>query len=256
MNFSRVYVASKGRSDDCKTVARLLAEECPVTLVVEPHEAPYYWRTLCPDEAYTQVHSLLSLVILPHSNKGITYVRNFILGRAREAGHKHFWMLDDDIQQTYLTIKGKCIKHPLSDTLHKAEQILANVPNLALGALEYKQYSWSAKKPLAVDSYCDVAVLVNVENTRGFSYRDGCKEDRDFALQAITRGFRTARSTWTCFQAPKNGTNKGGLSEDYAKGLETHWSTKMVKLWPGICQHFTKSDGRPDVKVNWKLARA
>lgn len=239
-----IYVASKGRADKCPTITNLFEARADFTVVVEPQDVKAYSKL--------NVHNTM---VLGKNNQGIAYARNSILERARFEKQPWIWMLDDDISQTYLVHNGKNVKTPINIVLKTAQLALCDVEGLAIGALEYGQYSWAAKKPLAMNSYCDVAVLINVRRTAHLSYRDGCKEDRDFVLQCLASGYQSARSTRTSFQVPKNGSNKGGLHDAYASGLENHWSKKMVELWPGVCQLHTKKDGRPDVKVNWKLMK-
>lgn len=234
-----IFVATKGRAAACNTL-HLLGDH--VFVVVEPQE----------EEIYRKAFPRHTFLVLPENDRGVTYARNFILNHAREY-HDWFWMLDDDIKQAYFVVDKKNVKAPFGEVLRKAEEVLCSIRGLAVGALEYQQYSWSAKRPVAMNSYCDVAVLVNIERTTHLQYRDGCKEDRDFVLQALSTGYKSARSTHTSFAVPKNGSNKGGLHDAYEAGLEKHWSKKMIEMWPGVCVSKIKKDGRPDVKINWKL---
>lgn len=238
-----IYIASKGRAKTCSTARMLVDEGTPFYLVVEPQDA----------EAYQNEFHSSTIIVLPENNKGITYARNQILDFAFGGPSHWFWMLDDDIKYFHL-VQGdkKTKKCSALMALKTAEKVLCGIENLAVGALEYQQYAWAAKKEMAMNSYCDVAVLINIEMTSRIHYREDCKEDRDFVLQCLSMGYQSARSTWTAFSVPKNGSNKGGLHDAYKSGLEKHWSSRMVKLWPGICEHITKNDGRPDVKIHWK----
>lgn len=242
MNKHPICVASKGRANDSKTLTALFENGSVVHLFVEPQDA----------DKYQGCYPNADLHVLPENDKGISFVRNFILNFARIQGWDWYWMLDDDISNTYEVINKRCVKIPLNEALSKAEPLITGEPQVAIGSLEYQQYAWSAAKPKKYNSYCDVAVLISVSATKYFNYRDHCKEDRDFVLQALSLGWRSMRTCWIGFSVPKNGSNKGGLFDAYASGLETHWSSAMVGMWPGICALNTKPDGRPDVKVNWK----
>lgn len=210
-----------------------------------------------PDEHrdYTGANPGSQVIRLALSGQGITYSRNAALSFARESGWPWFWMLDDDLTAAFLAQDGKCLKTPLAQVLMAAQGAFKMVPELAQGGLEYQQFAWRATKPLVLDSYCDVAVCINTVRTAGLVYRDNRKEDRDFTLQCLTSGFHTARAIQCAFAVPSNGSNKGGLHEDYASGKESAWTQTMVDAWPGICEARTKPNGRPDTKIHWKRAR-
>lgn len=240
-----ICIASKGRAGKSKTIERLIEEGVAFKVFVEPQEAEAYRAAYPADRC--------EIYILPENNRGIGYVRQWVLEHSRAGSAEWYWTLDDDIQQTYHVIGGRCIKLSLSECLHQAEAIILQ-HEVALGALEYQQYAWSAKRPVKFNSYCDVAVLVNLERTRYINYRAHLngKEDRDFVLQALATGQRSMRTCWLAFSAPKNGTNEGGLYDAYKAGIEAECSRRMVEAWPGVCTLNTKADGRPDVKIDWK----
>ncbi len=242
-----ICIASKGRAGSSKTLDRLIEEGLTFHLFVEPQDFDEYLKVYGRrNEGVMQLHKI------GRDDAGISYVRQFILDHARRMKWSWFWMMDDDIGQTYQVIAGRCLKLSMKNTLEQAEEYITRRPDVAMGSLEYQQYAWAAKKPVKYNSYCDVAVLINVERTKFISYRPDCKEDRDFVLQALAIGYRSMRTSWLAFSAPKNGSNPGGLHDAYKAGLENHWSRKMVELWPGVCRAHTKADGRPDVKIDWK----
>jgi ParB-like chromosome segregation protein Spo0J len=238
---AKIFVASKGRPDG-KTFSQLKH----LTIVVEPQDAEAY-ATAAQATGHT-------VVVLPENNRGIGYVRQFILDRARQEKLEWFWMLDDDISGFYRQEDGRNKKTGGAELLALAEQLLTNTPDLAQGALEYQQYAFRAKKDLVLDTFCDVAVFINVNRTANINYRAevNLKEDRDFTMQCIADGWRTARTARLSFAAPKNGSNKGGLYDEYKANREKNCSDRMVALWPGIATFHEKPDGRPDVKINWE----
>lgn len=253
-----VYVPSKGRPDKLRTIESLFRGEqtsrhrvTPI-LVVEPHEADAYRAGI---SGAGRAPSEVGVLVLPASNQGITYVRNFILESARLGKQRNFWMLDDDI--TAFTRQGK--KANGADVLNEAHALFVGLPHLGQGALEYGQFSWGAKTPLKFDGYCDVAVWISVEKTLNLSYRPHLtlKEDRDFTLQVLAAGWQTARAARLGFNAPKNGSNAGGLKDLYQEGGRERLATdRMIEAWPGICSLNIKEDGRPDTKIDWKRAAA
>lgn len=207
-------------------------------------------------DKYSCMYSGIKLLMLPKENQGIAYVRNFIKEYTENNNIHQFWMLDDDISNFYHREGTKMIKDDINVLQNAEEAFMKN--NIALGALEYQQFAWSATKPLVKNSFCDVCVWVDNTETYGLRYRhylEG-KEDRDFAMQVISEGKKTARSTEYAFSVPKNGSNAGGLKEVFydIPGREEETVRRMVETWgPQVCTPITKPDGRRDVSINWKL---
>ena len=245
MNYP-VLIATKGRAGQSQTIARLIQEGVKPWLFVEPQDRESYYN------AYV---GQVELFTLAENNKGITYVRNVCLEIGRQFGQPWFWMMDDDIREMYAVRRGKCHKQPFAKVLAAAEAHITQFKDVAIGALEYQQYAWSAKRDYVFNSYCDVAVLISVEKTAGMSYTPEVKEDRDFVLQILSRGMSSMRTCKLAFGAPKNGSNKGGLHDEYKAGLERRWSENMIRRWPGICTWAEKKDGRPDVAIDWSVFR-
>ncbi len=244
-----IFVPSKGRPQS-STLKLLREHGIEHNVVVEPQELENYkLNELGPPISF--------YLALPENDRGIAYVRNMIKRTAGGAGMKWYWMLDDDITRFYLAIGGKnSASNPLT-VLLEAQRIFSSLPLVGQGALEYQQFSWSAKKDFAI-GYCDVAVAINADRTLGIEYRQemDLKEDRDFTLQILANGMLTVRASKCGFSAPKNGSNKGGLYEEYQKdGREEQASRRMEAAWPGICKYQPKKDGRPDVKINWSVFR-
>lgn len=239
-----IYIPSKGRAGTAKTITAIL-QEAPLfhRIVVEPQDFA----------AYRKAYPKASLLQLPANNKGISAARNFCLNHAIEQGHEHMWMIDDDLGGVGEVVNGKIKKSTYAKVLGAATELLGQFENLVVGGLEYQQYAWAAKKEFAFNSYCDTCVYLNVKNARHFRYRENIKEDRDMALQALSSGYITARTSFYCFANPKNGSNLGGLHEEYKAGKEKLWSERMIKLWPGVCIPHPKKKDRHDVKINWRL---
>lgn len=243
-NLWSMFIPSKGRPK-----ARLPTLLPGSTIVVEPQEYA----------TYKSCHPMSEIIVLPENNKGIAYVRNFILNHCRENNYKWFWMFDDDIGAFYQTVNRRLINIDASAALLLAQDsILSGSGNIGQASLEYAQFAWSPARPVKLSSgYCDVAVAINTENTRFCQYRGemNLKEDRDFTLQVLKNGSRTMRCSHISFKAPKNGSNEGGLKPQYdLKTKEREAVDRMVKYWGrDICSAQIKADGRYDLKINWKF---
>jgi len=244
-----IFIPSKNRPDS-KLVKLIVEQKLPLEdfYIVVEHQNLAEYETLNPE---------LSYIILPENDQGISYVRNYIKEFATNSGYEWFWMIDDDVDAFYKTVGKKNVKVSIDEALNGAFDIFTRNSQCGQASIEYQQYAWSATKPYALNSYCDVCVCINTKATKTVKYRPyvSLKEDRDFTLQVLSNGYDTMRVQRYSFSAPKNGSNKGGLSDVYAKqGREQTASERMVELWGSdICTLNIKSDGRPDVKINWRF---
>lgn len=238
-----IFIPTKSRWDNCKT-AKLIGGYKNLFLVVEPQEYKQY-RDNYPN---------FNILKLPENNKGIIYCRNFIKKFTEQRGIEYYWQIDDDVSYIYKRELTKLIRHNTLDALIYCNNYFIN-NGIAIGALEYRQYAWSATKDIILNSFCDSVVFVNNILTNNMRYTKGTKEDRDFCIQAISNGLKTGRLTTYAFSAPQNGSNKGGLKEIFydVKDAELETCKKMIEIWgEDICRHIVKQDGRNDLKINWK----
>lgn len=236
-----IYVPSKGRANNAAFIKLLQEQNIRAYIVVEKED--YL--------GYVAKYPLFDYIILPASNKGITFVRNFIKQHAQ--GYS-YWMVDDDVSQIYQREGTKLNRVTINELDTIADNFIAlNKPGIC--SLEYRQFAWSATKPYVKDSFCDSFVFINNQFTKDLYYDQGVegKEDRDFAMQCIKSGLHTYRTTEYAFSAPPNGSNAGGLKEIfYDAGREEQCALNMVAKWgEHICTKIIKEDGRHDVKINW-----
>lgn len=239
-----IFVPSKNRVNNSKLIQLAVEQNIPINVVLEPQDEAMY-RDKFPD---------LNYLILPKNSGGITYVRNWIKQYTEDNGFETYWQLDDDITSFYHREGTKMIKDTFEVLLLASIGFLEN--GIALGGLEYQQLAWSSTKEYVNNSFCDSCVYVDNVMTKGMRYREYVegKEDRDFAMQVIKAGQKTARTTLFAFAAPANGSNAGGLKEIfYDLGKEETCVGRMVELWGNeICVPIVKDSGRKDVKIYWK----
>lgn len=237
-----VYIPSKRRHES------KLLDMLPFSyVVVEPQDRALYEKRVGKGR----------LIVLPENDQGIAYVRQFILDHNRQQNQAWYWMLDDDISGFYVTKDSKLVKEEGEKVLFEAEKLILQSVCVGQAALEYAQFAWSQTNRVKFHGYCDVAVAINTTMTRMCNYRPemNLKEDRDFTLQVMANGARTMRCPMLSFRAPKNGSNKGGLQEFYAKkGREEQAVDRMVTAWPGVVEKRVKPDGRIDCKIDWKFS--
>lgn len=240
---NNIFIPSKNRVENSSILKIANENNFIINLVVEPQD----------EEKYRNKYEKFNYIILPENNKGITYVRNFIKDYTLSKLMPNYWQLDDDITGLFIREGTKLIRSDFGILNNAAKIFIEN--NIALGSLEYRQFAWSATKQLIENSFCDTCVFMQNDLTSHLKYRSYLegKEDRDFAMQVIKDGNKTARITSFAFSNPPNGSNAGGLKEIfYDLGKEQICVKRMVEIWgEEICTPIVKDNGRNDVKINW-----
>ena len=101
-----IYIPSKNRPDG-ELLIYLTERKIHFTLIIEPQDV----------EKYKEFKDKAKILILPEDNKGICYVRNFIINHNRNNGNDYYWMLDDDISGFYRGNGEKCIEIDIIEAL-------------------------------------------------------------------------------------------------------------------------------------------
>lgn len=189
-------------------------------------------------------------VSILENNKGIGYVRNFMLNYAKSNNHEWILMCDDDVN-SFGIYNGKTIKKDATiwlDILDKAKKL----PFELIG-INYTQHAWHEKTPYSINKkFAEVCVLINVNKIK-WSYRSefNLKEDRDFALQTIKNGNGILRFNHYWFSCPDVGSNTGGLQNEYKAKKDEESAKKMCYEWHPFVTLQKKGD-RLDMKTDIK----
>tara|TARA_R110000803_G_scaffold79513_1_gene145135 strand:+ start:355 stop:1086 length:732 start_codon:yes stop_codon:yes gene_type:complete len=229
------FIPSKGRANT-KTHKLFQDVGIEVKHFIEPNEFDLY---NVPDK-----------VSILENNKGIGYVRNFMLNYARINNYKWVLMCDDDVA-SFGVYNGKTIKKDASiwfDILKKAKKL----PFELIG-INYTQHAWYEKTSYSINKkFAEVCVLMNVEKIK-WDYRPefNLKEDRDFALQTIKKGNGVLRFNHFWFSCPNVGSNSGGLQSEYKAKKDEETAKKMCYEWHPFVTLKTKGE-RVDMKTNLK----
>ena len=229
------FIPSKGRPN---TKTYKLFEEVGIEVkhFIEPQELDEY-----------DVPNKVSIL---NNDKGIGYVRNFMLNYARE--NEYYWVLicDDDVT-SFGVYNGKTIKKDASiwfDILEKAKKL-----PFELVGINYTQHAWHEKTSYSINrKFAEVCVLMNIRKIK-WDYRPefNLKEDRDFALQTIKKGNGVLRFNHFWFACPDVGSNAGGLQSEYRSKKDEETAKKMCFEWHPFVTLKRKGD-RVDMKTNIK----
>lgn len=184
------------------------------------------------------------------NNKGIGYVRNFMLNYARENNNEWVLICDDDVT-SFGIYNGKTTKKDASiwfDILKKAKKL----PFELIG-INYTQHAWHEKTSYSINKkFAEVCVLMNVPKIN-WNYRPkfNLKEDRDFALQTIKNGNGILRFNHYWLSCPDVGSNTGGLQSEYQSKKDEESAKKMCYEWHPFVT-LKKKGERVDMKTKTK----
>ena len=171
-----------------------------------------------------EAYSVKNKICIEANDKGVTYVRNFMLDWCRNKNITWAWFCDDDVDG-FGIYNGKTVRQGAS-ALKSVEDKAQKLPFEIVG-LSYVQYAWTEKKSYGINSkFAEVCTLMNVSKIK-WNYNEDTKEDRDFAMQTIQNGHGILRFNHIWFSCPNVGSNEGGLHEWYASKK----TTKPLKKW-------------------------
>jgi hypothetical protein len=241
-----VFIPSRGRARFASTPRALKGAKVPFTLVVEPQEAESY-RALWPDSR---------VLVLPENNRGVTYVRQFILDHARQHGIVRYWQIDDNIPQWFVKLQGQMQIVPPNYVLREMEKDAEREPRLALLATDYQQFAALASKDATQNTRTYCCVLTRSDT--GIDYRPEVemKEDVDFCMQHVARGWQTRLfHKFAMAKPPMGKTKSGGLVDKYKLGKDSEAARRLCRLWPEVATLIQKGE-RWDAKINWAALSA
>jgi hypothetical protein len=211
-----IYVLSKGRAGTM-TTGNLLSG-LPYYLVVEKEEAADYAKHY-PDA---------TLLILPESNKGAPYVRNFMKQHSKDNGDAYHWQLDDDIKTFSLRYNKKNNPHSAAEVFNVAESVVDLYANVEAASLMNDAYAFSASAPVLANQFVNRAMLLK---TNDFQFQSNIIDDLDYALQILDSGACTLRFTTALIK-----TNIA--KQDDTSGMGIEWRKKSVP-WDNLISKWT-----------------
>lgn len=196
------------------------------------------------------IYDVPNKISIKENNKGIGYVRNFMLEFARYNSFEWVLICDDDVT-SFGIYNGKTVKKDASiwfDILEKANKL----PFELIG-INYTQHAWHEKTKYSINKkFAEVCVLMNVPKIK-WNYRPefNLKEDRDFALQTIKNGNGILRFNHFWFACPDVGSNFGGLQNEYKLKKDEDSARKMCMEWNPFVT-LQRKGNRIDMKTDIK----
>lgn len=212
--FLPIYVPSKGRPTS-KMIETLTREGIPFTTVLEAQDVERY-------SLRTPVH------VLPESNRGLAFVRNYICGLSESRGETWHWQIDDDIDFLALRMpKKKLVRLTMRQALAIMESRTLRFSNVALaGAMENQFPPSGIEKNWTPPMQ---AMLLKNDPSRRWGNVSGF-EDRHCALETMRGGNCVVAFDFIRSYAPKPGTNSGSLSASARRAKRD----EFIGMWPNI----------------------
>lgn len=235
-----IFIPTKNRLNKPDTYNLLLSLGLSPIVVIEPQEEQ------------TAKNNNFNYLVLPENDKGITYVRNWILNYCRKNNIIRAVMMDDDIKYFSRVINGTCKK----DNTAFLDALTFFSHTNTCGTMQYSQFGWCQNKAITLNNSIEVIHFLYLPVLNNIHYEPNTIEDRDFALQLIFKGINIFRLNWLCFDVPTIGSNAGGLNDQYANGRHIQWAKNFINKWgSNIVKIVVKKNGHLDIRINWRKAK-
>lgn len=193
-----------------------------------------------------QIYNVPNKINIKQTNKGISFVRNFMLDYAKKNNHKWVIFSDDDIT-AFGIYKGKTITRD-ANIWHEIYAKAQKLPFEIYG-INYVQHAWHEKNTYNINrKYVEVCVLVNVEKIK-WRYVEGMKQDRQFCMETIRNGYGVVKFNHFWFRCPTVGTNKGGLYDNYKNKEDYISAHRLIKAYYPYAK-LNKKNNRIDAKLD------
>ncbi len=241
-----VYIPSKGRYKTPHTARFLIQDNVPFYMVVEQEER----------EVYTAIVGEDRLLILPKSNQGLIYARNWIKQHALDAGYLRHWQLDDNILRVRRLLGARRIPCAAGVALSSVEDFVDRYENIAIAGLNYQMFAYSKGKGGLPPFYLNIRIYSCslVLNSLPHRWRTRYNDDVDICLQVLADGWCTVLINVFIIEKLRTMTVKGGNTDDlYQDDGRLKMARSLERLWPGVVKTGRRFK-RPQhiVKDSWR----
>ena len=204
MNKFSIYIPTKKRSNFCYTAIELSKYGIEFILVVEQDDENDY-RLNFPN---------CEIIVLPFSNRGLSYARNYIKQHSVSRNEKYHWQMDDDIKSFRKRINEKNLKYSPAYIIEQVENEIVKYSNVAICGLRDYVFAWTKKDEISINKLIASCFIVNNENDINWS--ENMIEDVDYCLQALQKNKCTIIFNTLLYEKkPNNSINGGQFNFDY-----------------------------------------
>jgi len=239
-----IYVLSKNRWDNCKTVEVLERIGADYHIVIEEGQI----------EKYAEYHDRSKFVILDKQyqvdydpcddlgfskSKGSGPARNFAWDHSiKTYGAKRHWILDDNIYDFLRLNRNKKVAVRTLSYFRAMEEFTDRYTNVALSGPNYNSFAKAMDKLPPVVFNTKIYSFILINNDIPFRWRARYNEDVDLSLRVLKGGWCTAQ--FNAFLADKATTLrvKGGNTEELYDGgkAKLEKSQMIANLHPDVAE--------------------
>jgi hypothetical protein len=230
-----IYILSKGRPKSATIQALCDAGVFNWTIFVEQEDYDSYFDAMKLD----------CIEVLPKSNQGIVYVRNYIKQYSLARGEPFHWQMDDNIKNFRIRENNKNIKHNALSCLAMCEDIVGSFENIGVAGLGHTAFAFGKPPTHHISINKQVYSCVLVDNNVPVTWTEGTVEDTDYSLQVLTRGLCTLLFDKILIEKEVTKVGNGGNNNSDEWRLAR--TKKLQEDWPVANFKYTQQYGR--VKV-------
>jgi hypothetical protein len=217
---------------------------------------PFHFVEPQDTEEY-EAAGLPNIVCIGENDRGVVFVRNFILDWATEREERGIVLSDDDLTG-FVRHDAKSGKSSKADASvwHEIDEKMKGLP-FEMAGINYGHHCWHEKSPVSVNKkWAEVcAYLKPTEIAWRYDPRFLHKEDRDFVMQTIASGAGVVRWNHIGFANATLGTQPGGLLESYRAGEDEAGAKELVKKWADWARLVRKKQGEDFYKATGRESR-
>lgn len=198
MNSFTIYIPTKKRSKSCYTAIELIENNVNFVLVVEKED----------EEDYKQIFKDVEIIVLPDSNKGLSYARNFIKDYSISKNEKYHWQMDDDIKCFKKRENSKNVKESPLYIINEVENEIKRYSNVGVCGLRDSVFAWTQKEKISVNKLVASCYIIN--NDVDVKWSENMIEDVDYCLQVLEKNKCTIIFNYLLYEKKSNNSIKGG----------------------------------------------
>jgi len=241
-----VFIPSKGRADKQFAAKWLEKSRVPFRVVVEPGDFDSYRWVVGEDR----------VLVLPDSNRGLVFARNWIKEHAISEGHERHWQFDDDVMQLMRLHASERLPLDAGVGLRMLEDFADRFTNVRLASFNSEFFvpvrgsTVHAVPPYYRNARCYTCFLISSDDLR---FRGRYNEDTDMSLQVLAGGWCTVLFNAVMIRTPATMTSTGGQTDIYVGDGRLAMARELERRWPYVVETYRRF-GRPQHKVRywWK----
>ena len=241
-----IYIPSLGRPNS-DFLLKLKILKLPYYIVLAPNQV----------QDYSKIHPQDKIIVLPKNLKGISKIRQFILDYTIKKGEKKIWISDDDLNRFFFWSPTNNKEVTFKSFIGSAEKEITKLekqnPKLVQAGFKYSTFA-IPKSKLTFGTDIGMIHYLNLERLQkkvSYDPRMITLEDSDFTVQLLKKGFMNVKLNHFIFTAPRSGTGKGGLENDYQNQAKQKGMLQFQKKYPNLITIIDLKKGK--YRIHWRL---